>query len=40
MSKIKSVPSIILIAMLIVLTPFNASFIAKAEEGTSAQQNA
>lgn len=40
MSKIKSVSSIILIAMLLVLTPFNASFIAKAEETSSAQQNA
>ena len=39
MRKIKNVSSVILIAMLLVLTPFNASFIAKAEEGTSAQQN-
>ena len=39
MRKIKNVSSVILIAMLLVLTPFNASFIAQAEEGTSAQQN-
>ena len=40
MRRIKNVSSVILIAMLLVLTPFNASFIAKAEDGTSAQQNA
>ena len=40
MRKIKNVSSVILIAMLLVLTPFNASFIAKAEETSSAQQNA
>ena len=39
MRKIKNVSSVILIAMLLVLTSFNASFIAQAEEGTSAQQN-
>ena len=40
MSKFKNVSSIFLVAMLLVLTPFNASFVVRAGESTSNQENA